>query len=100
MISERQQVTAVRVANIPQDKFDAAIEAPKPAAGRDDPADVLLIASRAFELPHQFAEVIFGHAGFCHHILYGFPKHSRKESAHDRRKSYRFVLCESVQLLG
>jgi hypothetical protein len=30
-ISVRQQVTAVRVANIPQEKFDAAVEAEKPA---------------------------------------------------------------------
>lgn len=30
-ISERQQVTAVRVANVPVEKFEAAVEAPKPA---------------------------------------------------------------------
>jgi hypothetical protein len=30
-ISERQQITAVRVANVAADKFEAAVEAPKPA---------------------------------------------------------------------
>src|SRR5258708_11832120 len=30
-ISKHQQVQAVRVANIPEDKFEAAIEQPKPA---------------------------------------------------------------------
>ena len=30
-ISERQRKTAVRVANLPEEKFEAAIERPKPA---------------------------------------------------------------------
>jgi hypothetical protein len=30
-ISERQRVTAVRVANVPAEEFEAAIERPKPA---------------------------------------------------------------------
>ena len=30
-ISERQQVTAVRVANVPDEQFETAIERPKPA---------------------------------------------------------------------
>jgi hypothetical protein len=30
-VSERQRATAIRVANVPEEKFEAAIEAPKPA---------------------------------------------------------------------
>lgn len=66
-ISERQQVTSVRVANVPQEKFEAAIEQPRPATVtklaemgrqvRGVPADGFKQATQLIGAVKRFAEI-------------------------------------------